>query len=358
MAVRKRGGQWQADIQVKGARHRASFSNETAANAWILEVKAALANGRQVPQPGAAGSNRPVAGGITLADACERCFETEWSRNTSGWAETVRGRLGHIKELLGPNRPLSTIDVEALVALRNQLIDSGSAPGTVNQKMTCLNRVLRWAYDREYIAKVPKVCRLKEPPGRLRYFTPDEEANQLRLLEQFGKRAELDFVKILYDTGMRHGEVFKMRGDDIRLEQCSIMIPDTKTNLPRMIYGTKRVMEILERRMLMFGSGKLFPDTNQRQLQRAWNRVRDVLGESDDPEYVMYTCRHTCASRMVQRGIEIGVVSRWLGHTNIQMTMRYAKFAPKNFEHARSVLEPNYSAAELPRTSDARVTAV
>jgi site-specific recombinase XerD len=39
---------------------------------------------------------------------------------------------------------------------------------------------------------------------------------------------------------------------------------------------------------------------------------------------VFHTLRHTFASWLVQANVELCVVSRLLGHANIQMTMRYA----------------------------------
>ncbi len=39
---------------------------------------------------------------------------------------------------------------------------------------------------------------------------------------------------------------------------------------------------------------------------------------------------HTCASRLVQRGVPLKVVQEWMGHKAINMTMRYAHLAPAN----------------------------
>jgi integrase len=56
-------------------------------------------------------------------------------------------------------------------------------------------------------------------------------------------------------------------------------------------------------------------------------------------DIVIYTTRDTCASRLVQRGIDIHRVKESMGHTNIVTTMRYAYHAPNNLTGAVSVLE-------------------
>lgn len=49
--------------------------------------------------------------------------------------------------------------------------------------------------------------------------------------------------------------------------------------------------------------------------------------------------RHTCASRLVQRGIDLYVVQKWIGHKNISTTQRYARQHPHNLRNAMKALE-------------------
>ena len=58
------------------------------------------------------------------------------------------------------------------------------------------------------------------------------------------------------------------------------------------------------------------------------------MGLMGDRHFVPYVCRHTCASRMVQRGVALPVVMEWMGHKAMQMTMRYAHLAPANLQAA------------------------
>ena len=57
------------------------------------------------------------------------------------------------------------------------------------------------------------------------------------------------------------------------------------------------------------------------------------------PEFRFHDARHTAASHMVAQGVPLFDVSKILGHKSLQMTMRYAHFAPKAGRAAIDALE-------------------
>jgi site-specific recombinase XerD len=63
------------------------------------------------------------------------------------------------------------------------------------------------------------------------------------------------------------------------------------------------------------------------------------MGLIGDLEFVIHSLRHTCASRLVNAGVDLYVVCKWLGHSSIQITERYAHLNPDKLVHAVEVLE-------------------
>jgi len=56
-------------------------------------------------------------------------------------------------------------------------------------------------------------------------------------------------------------------------------------------------------------------------------------------QFVPHCLRHTCASRLVQREVNLKVVQQWMGQKSIQITLRYAHLTPSNLMDAVQILE-------------------
>lgn len=194
----------------------------------------------------------------------------------------------------------------------------------------------------------PPRCPARRAIPGVRFLSEEEEARLLALLRHWGKDDVADVVAVLLDTGLRHSELWALTPADVSLPLNRLMVrrarhvggqvvQRTKNGAARMIPMTARVRQIIERRM---GESLdyLFPYDNA-WLRAAWDRAREHLGLSGDPNFVPYICRHTCASRLVQRGVPLPVVKEWLGHKTLSVTLRYAHLAPSMFDDALKALE-------------------
>ncbi len=86
------------------------------------------------------------------------------------------------------------------------------------------------------------------------------------------------------------------------------------------------------------GSGRLFPLATNDWMHNAWMRVRFLMGMDGDPQFVPHMLRHTCATRLAQRGVSMPVIKEWMGHTTIITTSRYTHFAPSDLQGAAALL--------------------
>jgi site-specific recombinase XerD len=58
-------------------------------------------------------------------------------------------------------------------------------------------------------------------------------------------------------------------------------------------------------------------------------------------DFTWYCLRHTFASRLIMKGVDLRTVQELMGHRNIQMTCRYAHLAP---EHKQAAVEKLFEA--------------
>ena len=183
--------------------------------------------------------------------------------------------------------------------------------------------------------------------SRMRFLTEDEEKRLMALLDHWGLDAQRNLIATLIDTGCRPSELIRgeSKGEPIRWSEVSVSaggtapdVNDPATGQAKAVISlmrTKtdkyRVLPLTPRARNAFLSSKQqgdkrpFGDLRCDDLSALVRRAADHLGM---PDVVLYTMRHTCASRLVQRGADLRRVMQWMGHTNINTTLRYAKLTP------------------------------
>ena len=81
---------------------------------------------------------------------------------------------------------------------------------------------------------------------------------------------------------------------------------------------------------------------------RRW--FNEALTEAKIKDYSWHCNRHTFASRLVMAGVDLRTVAELMGHSSIQMTMRYAHLAP---QHNRASVDRLVPVSEPRRTRKA-----
>ena len=308
------------DVSIKGRRRTGTYKTREVAEAREAELRRDF------------GVNLGI---WTLGEAWEKCYEVAW-RDTPSDEAQVALRV-HLYAQWHPATLLWRITTGEVDDWVRALRSRGNSGATINRKLSALSKVTRVAAARPEqsgYAIRPVFTWQKEAQGRIREVSATEERRMLELLPD----DHCDVVTVLLDTGMRCSELWRVELRDIDFQYGLIHIWKTKTEYPRAVPMTRRVRAIIECRRERGVSGLLFPYSNA-WLRGEWQRVRFRLALDKDPLFVPHILRHTCACRLVQRGVGIEVVRDWLGHKTITMTLRYARLTPKNLLDAVKVLE-------------------
>ncbi|QNN21228.1 site-specific integrase [Planctomycetales bacterium ZRK34] len=327
MPVKPRGSTFQAYFVFNKKRYRRSFPTQEQAEAWEEQSKRQLTEGLSVE------TAPKTPAGIDMKTLQAKVFDRYW-RGTRSEAH-ARINSDDVANLIGYEVPVSSVTQLTIDYVVSELKRRNLSNATINRKLSALSKMLKFAEDRGWIDRRPKIERLRENTHRIRWMTNAEEETVLKTCRFLGFTDLADLVVVLTDTGMRLSEALKLHSKDI--DSGMIRVWQNKADYPRSVPMTKRVREVVERRS---GDGELFPKLTFDMAQHQWQRVRDIVGMAGDDQFVLHMLRHTCASRLVQRGVSLPVVKEFLGHKSIQTTMRYAHLAPRHLMDAVSVLEP------------------
>lgn len=253
-------------------------------------------------------------GKVLIADAIQHWLKTEVAhhkarRGTEGnayaLAEWVRGKvLGEI------------VSVAEAYKRGNRGLVTNS---TINRRLAVLRRVANLAYRRWAWLSEPlgqKIELLPENPARERFLSRSELA---KLLRGIPHRAMRRAALVAAFTGLRRGELARLR--PINVQGDLIHLKGTKNGQSRTVPVVHHVSFALRR--LPFG---VHADTLTHAVQRAMPGVR------------FHDLRHTCASLLVQSGIDLYRVGAILGHSDTRTTRRYAHLAVDNLRSAMATL--------------------
>ena len=208
-----------------------------------------------------------------------------------------------------------------------------------NTKVGYLKTVLDEMVEDGFIKDVSFPRRLKEKKQKVHYLTADMERELLSWLNCMQRNREAkDIIECLIDLGCRVNELLNLEKRFVDFDNNQINFNDRKNDNAVAVPMTNRVKSILRRYYREVKDfDKLF-SLNYSELNAIWQKARTDLGYADKKFYTLHLCRHTCASRLVQRGCQLLLVKDWLGHEDIQTTMIYAHLAPKALHSVVEVL--------------------
>jgi len=210
------------------------------------------------------------------------------------------------------------------------------SPCTVNRELALLSHLLRLAHDEwNALADVPRIRRLEEPQSRLRWF--DTEEARLLAACRRSCNPQLYAITILaLETGMRQGEVFGLTWERVDFFRGVIQLEVTKSGRRREIPMRQVVHDVLSA-LPGVREGRLWTRGARHAFEAAVVRAKI-------DHFRFHDCRHHFASWSVMRGGSLAALKALLGHSNFQMTLRYAHLAP---DHLRAEMLKTESTAEV-----------
>jgi integrase len=199
-----------------------------------------------------------------------------------------------------------------------------------------------------------RIPTLKQPDPLPKYLT-DEQVRKLRdEIERGVQDAALPSHRrlallgratfyLLWQCGMRLGEVEELRLEDLDLPQKRLSVRDGKGRKDRTVYLTETTIQVLATYLAVRGDGigdHVFLYRNA-PLRKDFIRNRlKAAGEQVGVQIYPHRLRHTCATQLLNAGCRITSIQRFLGHKALSTTLVYARV------HDQTVAEDYFAAMQ------------
>ncbi len=237
----------------------------------------------------------------------------------------------------------------------------GLKPTSINRALNPLRAIMSIAVEKEYLEIHPlKRCKnldTKDSPNN-RYLLPEEEKrlrNQLEIrnqakLKQLAPGDErlygdhiMPIVLVALNTGMRRGEIFQLRWENVSFHDNLITVTaeTAKSSRKRYINMNKETQRVLKDwHKHSTREGLVFPNPGTgKPLVEVKSMWCNIIKDADINNFRFHDLRHTFASNLVMKGAPLYMVQKLLGHSTIEMTMRYAHLSPDSTAQAVALLD-------------------
>ena len=218
---------------------------------------------------------------------------------------------------------------------QQHLIESGTSICTRNQTMTGVKFLLHVTLRRHDL--VAEIFHLREP-DRVPLVLSQKEIKRI-LAMALSLKARV-MLSLAYGCGLRAGEVVRLKVGDIDSPQQIIRIVQSKGRKDRNVMLPSDILGLLRAWWKERPTGQdkdvsapervLFPGyggkhLSARQLSRLFKETAREAGISK--RVTLHTLRHSFATHLLERGVDIRVIQALLGHSKLTTTARYARVA-------------------------------
>ena len=278
--------------------------------------------------------------------------------NKRSWGRDVTSMKHLLKALSGLR--LCDITREHIVRYKadrtHETTNRGAAPkpATINRELALLKTMFNQATEEGKIQYNPVAGRnvmMRENNQVENVLSITEEARLYEVCIEHLPRRIYWILYTAFQTGMRRGELFNMKWEDVDFQNRTITIKAAvaKSGKARGIPINKPLTSMLKsiknggvnRGPYVFSGEKPLKD-----IKTSFNKAKRLAGI--DPRFRFHDIRHTFASRLVtEHRVDLVTVQKVLGHASLKMLERYAHSRKEIAAKALETLGENAIEPEL-----------
>lgn len=257
-----------------------------------------------------------------------------WMRteqSNDGTYNRYRFAVNTLKRYFGKSKTdkIKKNDVENFVTWRKKQVVAKTGEivsnDTINRETLVLSKIFKRLIELEILTVNPalNIKKLKPNVPEYHVITLSEEKAYLMASPQ----PLQDVATIMIETGMRCGEVYRIRRNELFLDKGYLKVTSGKTaSSIRRVYLTSRASSVLKYRLDKFKGKYIFPqdEIDGGPATKTLDKYHSKVMKDLDYDFRLYDCRHTFATRALENEMDLITLKDILGHSSLRMVARYA----------------------------------
>jgi len=311
-------------VRVKGYESVSrTFDTKGEARTWAAEVESEM-KGRRFKDPRRAN--------LTFEDVLTRYLETVTIKKARTTQERERRIAKVLKLNIGGDTLLPDITPSVVANYRDKRLTTVSSYA-VRLELALLSHLFKKArkeWELPIENPVDAIERPKVPKGRIIFLKEEEAVKLLKACQASKNKMLYPYVLVLLHSAMRPSEAAGLRWNQIDMASRSLTLYITK-NEPRTVPLTKAVVAALQEIKIENGDNEFVFFKGEGKCEQARNipssRFRPAFDKARARAGLeslhMHDLRHTAASHMLMAGTDLRTLAAILGHSTLQMVLRY-----------------------------------
>lgn len=330
MGIYKKSGKYYARIQYKGVRRHflcVGATDETTAKVYVSNELTKLVK---------------VVEGLTVDESkiprlkdLTKLF-LNYSKTNKKDFKRDEAKIKVINSYFGEKTLINKITPKRIEDFKAFMSDKYSN-AYVNRYLACLKTIFNIAIKNELITTTPmkSVKLLKEDNFKIRYLTFEEEERLFKHLPEHLK----PIVICALQTGLRKSNILNLRWElvDLEFRFIEVLAQQNKGHKIIKIPISDKLLKVLESMPHISEYVFANPITGlpYKDISEGFKNACD---KADIKNFRFHDLRHTVATRLVEKGIDLRVVQEIMAHSTIVTTQRYMHPTPKRKLEAIEVL--------------------
>jgi integrase/recombinase XerD len=223
--------------------------------------------------------------------------------------------------------------------------DRKLSPGTINNYISAIKFFYTYVLEKEWDPKkVPRMKRIKKFP----VIPPKEDI--FALINATDNLKHKAILVLIYGSGLRVGEVAKLKISDICSKTMRIRVDKAKHNTNRYTILSDTALEVLRQYFKSYFSNTkftpndwLFPGQDKenhihvKTIKNTLIKLRDKL--ELDTNISAHTLRHCFSTHALEDGVDPVFIQQMLGHKRLETTLSYLHMTSKSLIGVKSPLD-------------------